>query len=264
MNKYFIIFILLAGIVTGCKKHPEPMPQNDGKINIHFVHRVNDNPLVNNSMSYVNEAGNVYEIDELRYFISDVTLTTRKGDKLPIDDQKVIHYVDIDLPGTLSWEVYDPIPEGTYDSISFVFGLTEQRNVSFAFVNPPEVNMFWPDVLGGGYHYLMINGKWLDPQNQSIPFNFHLGIGQIYSGSTSSVDSIIGFVQNYFVVKLPLSGCKVEVSKTSSIRLIMNLENWFKTPHTWDWNYWGGYIMQNQLAMHTAVENGYDVFAVEE
>jgi hypothetical protein len=24
------------------------------------------------------------------------------------------------------------------------------------FVNPPEVNMAWPEVLGGGYHYLML------------------------------------------------------------------------------------------------------------
>ena len=33
------------------------------------------------------------------------------------------------------------------------------------FVNPPEVNMMWPDVLGGGYHYLMLNGKWKTPEN---------------------------------------------------------------------------------------------------
>jgi hypothetical protein len=72
------------------------------------------------------------------------------------------------------------------------------------YVNPPEVNMFWPEVLGGGYHYLMINGKWIDNNNQSKIYNFHLGRGQLYKGNVINVDSIYGFVDNSFALFLKM------------------------------------------------------------
>ena len=40
----------------------------------------------------------------------------------------------------------------------------------------------------------------------------------------------------------------------------MNVENWFKNPHTYDHNYWGSHIMQKQDAMHMLKENGWNVF----
>jgi hypothetical protein len=117
--------------------------------------------------------------------------------------------------------------------------------------------MFWPDMMGGGYHYMKMNGKWLDTLNQLSPFNFHLGIGQTYDDE----GNITGFVQNYFRVSLPGSFFLVEKNMTKHITIIMNIESWFDTPHAWDHNYWGGAIMMNQEAMQQAKENGYDVFA---
>jgi hypothetical protein len=156
--------------------------------------------------------------------------------------------------------VFDPIPAGTYDSIGFTFGISQEKNQSFMYVNAPEVNMMWPDVLGGGYHYLMINGKWKDPSDVEQPYNFHLGIGQLYKSNVINTDSIYAFVQNYFYVSLPNSSFTIETDKKRQIELIMNVESWFKTPHVYDHNVWGGGIMQNQPAMQMAKENGYDVF----
>ena len=62
--------------------------------------------------------------------------------------------------------------------------------------------MMWPDILGGGYHYMMINGKWKNENNVTDNFAFHLGIGQLYKSNVIDVDSIYAFVQNYFYVKL--------------------------------------------------------------
>ncbi len=47
---------------------------------------------------------------------------------------------------------------------------------------------------------------------------------------------------------------------TTQIDVTMNVENWFRSPNTYDHNYWGGDIMQKQDAMHQIVENGHDVF----
>ena len=107
---------------------------------------------------------------------------------------------------------------------------------------------------------MMINGKWLDEQDEEQLFNFHLGIGQLYKGDVINYDSIYAYVQNFFTVKLPDSGFNLKASETKEIEIIMNIDSWFETPHEFDFNYWGGAIMEVQPAMRMAVENGYDVF----
>lgn len=258
-----IIALLIMLLFAACKPEILETRKNGGKLVIEFDHRVDGSALKTDTLCYINEAGNQYEINEVKYFISDVYLKQNGGKSVHIDDETAIHYTDIDIPSTLTWNVFDTIPEGVYDSISFIFGLNEQRNISFAFVNPPEVNMFWPDILGGGYHYMMINGKWKNEQGTTTPFDFHLGIGQLYAGTTTSVDSITGYVPKYFEVTLPLSALKVETNSTRTIKFVMNINSWFSTPHTWDFNSWGGYIMQNQEAMQAVKENGFDVFKLE-
>jgi hypothetical protein len=50
--------------------------------------------------------------------------------------------------------------------------------------------------------------------------------------------------------------------QTTTIDLVMHVDNWFKSPHTYDHNFWGGDIMQKQDAMKVACENGHDVFEI--
>jgi len=256
--------ILLSALMlatTSCHKD-KPKPSTPvGHITFNFTHLVNGAVLQTDTLKYVNAAGNPYEINQLMYFISDVKLHKSDGTIKLINDWTDIHYVDIDIPATLKWEVYDSIPPGLYDSISFIFGITKEKNQSFRFVNPPEVNMMWPDILGGGYHYLMINGKWKDNENQIENYAFHLGIGQLYKSNVIAVDSIYAFVQNYFSVKLPNSMFTIEQNTTHEIEIIMKIDNWFDTPYSYDHNYWGGAIMQNQPALQMIKENGYDVFS---
>jgi hypothetical protein len=264
--KNHCLYILLSLVIINfsCKKPQEnTLVAETGHISFKFTHIVGGQPLQTDTMMYVNAAGNPYSIYDLRYFISDVTLHKSDGTKKIIDDWKDIDYIDISIPFTLTWDVYDSIPVGTYDSISFTFGISAAKNKSFMFINPPESNMAWPDVLGGGYHYMMINGKWKDSINQIENFNFHLGIGQLYkSNATDCVDSIYAFVQNYFNVTLSNSSFTITEGTTRHIEIIMNIDSWFKTPHTFDFNYWGGNIMENQPAMQMAKENGSDVFSI--
>lgn len=232
-----------------------------GKITIRFQHNVNDQPLRVDTIAYINAAGNHYLVSEIQYFISDVTLFKSDGTSQMIDDWKNIHYVDTDIPESQTWQVYDDIAAGQYDSISFIFGIADEKNISLMFVNPPESYMFWPEFLGGGYHYMKLNGKWLE-QGQTIettPFNCHLGRGQIYY---SYPDSIIGFIPNEFRVSLPASSFEVKPGEIKQVYLTMNIENWFEEPHIYDLDYFGSYTMQNQEAMETLKENGYNVFSI--
>ena len=228
-----------------------------------FNHLVNGEPLQENELIYTNAAGNPYLITEVKYFISGITFYKSDGTHTLVDDWKDIFYIDEDIPATKTIPIFDPIPAGDYDSINFVFGITKEKNKSFMFVNPPEVNMFWPEVLGGGYHYMMINGKWEDTTGYVQPFNFHLGIGQLYHGGGYDVDSIYAFIQNYFIVRLPGSAFTIRDQETLVIPVVMNIENWFNGTHIYDFNYWGGAIMQNQEAMQVVKENGQDVFSIK-
>lgn len=252
--------IFLAFLFSCSDKKDETEPTKEfGKLVIRFTHRYDGNVLEYDTARYFNSAGNFMLFSELQYFISDVTLHYADGSKYLINRWKDIHYVDSDIPSTMEWNVYDSIPPGRVDSLSFTFGIDEEKNTSFRYVNPPESLMFWPDILGGGYHYLKLNGKWLNEQQLFNPFNFHLGIGQIYDQN----GNITGFIQNYFDISLKDKGFEMIDGKTITIGIIMNVESWFDTPIVWDFNQWGGDIMQNQDAMHAACINGHDVFSLE-
>jgi hypothetical protein len=107
---------------------------------------------------------------------------------------------------------------------------------------------------------MKLNGQWLDTAASPRMFNFHLGIGQTYAGGVIVVDSITGFVQNYFQVTIPASAFNITEGATTEVELVMNVNSWFDTPNIWDHNVWGTNIMQNQAAMQAAKENGADVF----
>jgi hypothetical protein len=256
----FSVFLFSFAIIS-CKHKPDPYA-GSGKLIINFSHYVDGAPIVRDSIKYVNAAGNRYSVTEIKYFVSEISLHRNNGEVIVVKEKEGIHYVDEDIPSTKKWEITDDIQAGEYDSISFIFGIKVEKNKSYLFVNPPEVNMMWPEILGGGYHLLMINGYWINSNNQNSPFNFHMGTGQIYKNGIINTDSIIGYVDNSFRLSLPASSFTLKNNETREIEIVMNIESWFKTPHIYDHNYWGGAIMQKQAAMQMAKENGWDVLTI--
>ena len=259
----FLLSLSLFSLVltlTGCKEDVVPQPATSLQIN--FLHKLDGNPLVTDSMMYTNAAGNNYEVTEIMYFISDIRMYHHDGREINPASWDDIHYIDTNIPETFSWVIGNDIPQGQYDSITFIFGISEAKNQSFMFVNPPEVNMTWPEVLGGGYHYMMLNGWWIDREAVRRPFNFHLGIGQIYANNSGQVADITGFVHNAFKVNPGGGAFTIEPGKANLATLAMHIESWFETPVIYNHNTFGGAIMQNQEAMHTVCLNGADVFSI--
>lgn len=256
----FVLFLSsLILMVAACKKDPVVIDDDPGggKIKFVFSHQHDGQPVKYDSTMYVNPAGNNYQVNEIKYFISDVILHKAGGSKVILKGNNEIHYFDKDYPSTLDWLADQAIPIGSYDSISFTFGISPDKNKSNIFVNSPEMNMFWPSYMGGGYHYMMLNMKWLDLNNVLTGNAFHLGIGQIYDAT----GNITGFIHNNFSVSLPASAFTIALNKTTTVPVIMNIENWFKNPNVFDFDVWGGDIMQNQAAMSAAAANGHDVFS---
>lgn len=230
-----------------------------GNVKFSFSFYVDNELLQQDTCKYVNAAGNCYEVTEAQYFISDVVFTRNDGTTFKITTDSSAHYVDADIVGTLSWLPTDELPAGVYKSVSFVFGLSPELNHSYFYPNAPENNMSWPAYLGGGYHYMKINGKWRLGDGALSPFNLHTGIGQ----QRDANGNIIGFIDNSFTVTLPLSNFEVSKNNTTTLHLRMNINNWFTNPNTFDFNVYGGSIMQNQAAQEVLKENGHNVFSVE-
>lgn len=253
-----LIALAIFFTVTSCTE--DKNTAITGSLTLHFQYQVNGTPAVFNSMQYTNAAGNLYEITNIQWFISDFALIDKNGKTIYLSTDKPIHYVDTDLPETGTWKI-DGISPGEYKGITFVFGITGEKNIPNMFTDPPESNMMWPYTLGGdfgGYHYMKLNGFWKNPSGQRTPFNCHLGVGQIYD----SDGNITGYVQNWFEVILPESSFTMTSGASKEAYINMNLESWFETPHVFDWNVFGGAIMNNQEAMGMIRDNGSDVFSI--
>ena len=165
-----------------------------------------------------------------------------------------VYYIDNDIPESQTLH-FSPVKPGHYTAIRFIFGLDESDNRTGLFTDPPESEMFWPDLLGGGYHYMKLNGKYLDVEDRLAPLAIHLGIGQNEDHSQ--------FYQNYFTVELPIDFAITEIAE-NQLDLTMVIDNWFRNPHTIDFDEFGSHIMQNQTAQRLISGNGKDVFKIGE
>ncbi len=257
-----VLVLAFSTLVLSCcnNEDDDVIPDPGGKIKFTFENYVDGNPLVFDSLMYLNEAGNLYLVQEVQYFVSNITLYKSDGSIKVIDDWTNFRYVDSNIPTTMEYLAYDSIDPGSYDSLSFTFGFKNADNQSFMFVNPPERDMMWPEYLGGGYHYMKINGKWRSPDNLLRGFAFHLGIGQTYDAT----GEVTGFIDNSFRVSIPSSSFTITDGVTTNLKLRMNIEEWFKNPETYNHNTHGGDIMQNQTAMSMAARNGWNVFSLHQ
>lgn len=243
-KQFAFLLVILSVMFSSCHK------EKTASFSLSFAFQVDDWALQRDMRKYVNAAGNQYEVNEVMFFISDISLYKSDGTVVTKDR---IHYVDIDIPSTLDWDL-GVIPQGNYTAISFTFGLSDVQNRSNRFVNSPECDMSWPEVMGGGYHYMKINGKWLADDGQVKPFNLHTGRGQLYNNE----GEVIQFMDNSFTVRLDAA---FTAGKEGELyQLVMDINQWFNAKRMFNLDEWGGSIMQNQQAQEVLKENGPYVF----
>lgn len=246
-GKKIIAFVLGAVVLLSACQKPT------GSIRLAFTFTVDGTAMQQDTLLYENEAGNRYEVTEAQYFISNVVLTAADGSQYAVKSDKSAHYVDADLQNTLTWTPDEEFPTGSYKAITFVFGLAPELNVSHSYTDAPENNMSWPASLGGGYHNMKINGRWVGEDGARYPFNLHSGRVLTAAGDT---------IENSFAVTLPLNHAVVVKNEAMDIVLNMDVNRWFSSPYVFDLNYFGGSIMQNAEAQETLKANGWDVFSI--
>ena len=249
------LVIVLALMVAACTK-----PNEKAEIFLNLGYEVNGKSLVTDTLYYENEAGNQFLITEIQWFLSNIELKNEAGDWIMLYQPSLadtldisrVYYIDTGIPESQTLHS-SPVKPGHYTAIRFTFGLDEIDNQTGLFSDPPESEMFWPDMLGGGYHYMKLNGKYLNAEGRLAPLAIHLGIGQN--------EDFTEFYQNYFIVELPID-FTTKVNTKNQLDLTMVIDNWFRNPNTIDFNELGSHIMQNQTAQRLLSGNGKDVFKI--
>jgi hypothetical protein len=221
---------------------------DEASVTIAFEHLANGTPIVLGSETpYTNAAGNEFGTTRLSYFVSDLSLTLADGTEVTAPGA---HYVDHETDETRAYALPVEVPTGELAQISFVMGLGPDLNVTGAFPSPPESLMEWPEMMGGGYHYMKFEGRYVDDADE--PFNF-----MMHSGGLNGTD---------YSFEVVLDATGREVTDGATFTLEMNLEQWFEDPHTWDLNDYFNEahrgIMGDADAQASLRDNGATVFSL--
>ena len=216
-----------------------------------------DGTAVNSSdfsdLKYTNAFGNIHSISKLMYLVSDLRLYTSSGDSVVIEGHQLINLSDA---GTLSYELDEQIPFGSYIGIGFNFGFDATDNITAAYPDLNVANWSWPMMLGGGYHNLQFEGNFITSTSDTIGFGYHMGTAREIAGIDTT------FHANHFLVQLPNSG--FTLSQDATVEIQMDISEWFNNPNTWDLNNYSAMLMPNYAAQRLMNENGASVFKLGE
>lgn len=254
-----------AGVMAGCSDD-DPTGPTSGSVTVNFDHRVGGVPLQFGAVDYTNAAGNNYSVERLVYYVSDIRLHNVIGTTYGVDD---VHFRDGNDPATRSYQV-GGVPNGTYNAVSFIFGLDAKDNVNGGLpIDTPTAGMVWPDCWGGGYHYMILEGKYKESVTDSLRgYRTHTGRRKLIQGGGCQTSGIGGpddvNHHHFFEVVLPLSSFGIN-GTSRELTVIMNINGWYENPvldlETLFPKGQGG-IMTNLTVQQQLKENGPGCFTV--
>ncbi len=250
-SAFGVLLASLALFACGGDKSSNPEDPK-GSVTLTLSYTVDGQPVVWSSSDYryVNAAGNHYKVIALRHYISGVKLKRVDGSAFSSAD---VHLLKSNDPSTLSFTIGD-VPSGPYSGIEFNVGLDDLKNVDGGLPNTVDnFNMQWPDQLGGGYHNMQMEGRYLAGSADST-WAVHLGKVKHDPSET--------FYHNHFAA-IVLAGSGLEVAGDAwDVSIAMDINQWFATPTTYDFLDYGAYIMENHEAQEILVSNARDAFTV--
>jgi len=237
-----LAFALLP--VGGCSDGSATGP---GTVVIELEHTVDGAPLELNTGQYVNAAGNPYTVSVLEYVLSDFHFHPSASSASPGEhyEAPVAHYASQADASTRSI-VLDQVSPGDYAEVHFVCGIVGSKNVSDAYPDLDLAGMAWPEPMGGGYHYLRNEGNYVDQNQQARAFTTHLGPSM---GTDFSTEPSFDY------------GFTVKSGETTTIRLVMDVNEWYANPNTYDFGDHGA-IMGDPAAQQILQANGVTVWSI--
>lgn len=245
-----ILIILVLFMFTSCNKDKDV---SQVQITFKFSHNWDGTAVSNanfNSIIYTNANGEDLSISKLRYLISKITFKKSSGETFILDGYNL---VDVTNNTNQSFTPITTIPDGDYSKVSFTFGFDNDDNYNENYIDLNSASWNVPELLGGGYHYMQLEGKFIDNTTTETGYAYHTIRAVDNSGATQV------FQDTFFEVDVGA----VNITNNATFNIEMNIAEWFKNPNTWDLNVLNQMLMPNSSAQIMMYENGQNVFNLE-
>lgn len=253
MKKLFI-FLILTGILASCKLGDDDdfhVQEQGFSPKFKFSFNFNNESVTTsdfNDVKYTNENGEQLSITRMRYLISNITFIDNDDNEFPINGYNL---VDLETPESLNVSAQAILEIKNYKAVKITLGFNEVDNANnYSDLNVSNWN--WPDGLGGGYHIMQYEGKYLDPNDTEEFYALHMGTRKVSDGvfEANHITKTINFDASTL-----LDGDK-------TIEIKMNFAEWFKNPNLWDLNVYNAPLMPNYDAQVLMHQNAPSVFSV--
>lgn len=251
--KKIIVTIVLTGFLFGCESDKEDDISGTAVV-FKFIHHWDNTPVTFadfNAIKFTNAIGNELSIERLRYLISAITFTRSSGETITLDSYNLL---DLSDEESLQFLTNTSISSNTYSNVSFTFGFSNQDNIDGAYTDLNSASWNVPMMLGGGYHYMQLDGKYLNAANSESGYNYHAIRAADNPGQNPSFPQ-----DTFFRVDLG----EITITENTQITISMNIAQWFKNPYNWDLNVYDQMLMPNSAAQILMYQNGQNVFNLE-
>ena len=249
--KFNLLILAFTLVFVACEKDNDDNISPVTAVNFKFIHKWEETEVSNsdfNSIQFTNAYGNELSIESLRYLISKIKLTKNTGEVITIDEYNL---VDLEDANSLNFSTNQTVAVGSYSDISFVFGFTNEDNTDGTYADLNSATWNVPAMLGGGYHYMQMDGKYINNSNVESGYNYHAIRAVDNPGSNPTFPQ-----DTFFEVSLG----EITLTGATEITIAMNIAQWFKQPNTWDLNEYNQMLMPNSTAQILMYQNGQNVF----
>lgn len=253
MKKIIPILLIIIVVVFSCSEDNDDTIASKSNITFNFSHTWDETPVTNsdfNTIKFTNANGEDLSITKLRYIISKIVFTKSTGEDFIFEGYNL---VDVESNTNLNLSVFEALPNGNYTKVSFIFGLNNEDNYNNNYQDLNSASWNVPGMLGGGYHYMQLEGKFINNTNTETGYAYHAIRAVDISGATPN------FEDTFFEVNLG----EVNITNNATFNVEMNIAEWFKNPNRWDLNLLNNMLMPNYDAQILMFRNGQNVFSLK-
>ncbi|GAB5398610.1 MAG: hypothetical protein Aureis2KO_01950 [Aureisphaera sp.] len=253
LKKIAMLFVATA-LFIGCNNDDDSSTPSNVTVDFKFTHNFDGTSIENadyETTSYTNANGESLMLSKLVYLISDVTFTAADGTVYTGGDYNLVNArtgSGIDFTPNIE------LPKGDY-TVSLTFGFNDEDNDAaggYEDLNTADGGWGVPDPLGGGYHYMRMEGTYVNSIGATENFQYHTIRANSHTTLPPGPGTLDELTDTSFVVSLGT----VSVGSTTSVEVQMDVAEWFVNPNTWDLNMWFTVLMPNYEAQLDMNENG--------
>lgn len=210
-----------------------------------------------NSVAYTNSNGEELSITKLQYSISDVRFYLPNGDSVYVDGS--YNLIDLEESASLIYDIPSLTElvaskdfQGKFVGVGFNYGFDATDNTSGAYTDLNVASWGWPEMIGGGYHQMKMEGRFLDATGSEVSYAYHNG--------SATKNGAGDFESNYRFIQLDNSA--FDLKGNTVVEIKMDIAKWYETPNTWDLNVLNSMLMPNYSAQKMMTANAVNVFSV--